>query len=101
MSLERMLEVGATSSLAFITAVGFMQEQLSVSGLLGYAIPAGVAALVGYFTARVTAEREMGELKTMVREGFLATNQRITDVGNEMRRYYQPRAYPLQSNGQE
>jgi hypothetical protein len=58
-TVERGFEVAGASVVAAATAAGAMVEA-DMSGWLVPMVSAGLAALVGYFTARITTEREMG-----------------------------------------
>jgi hypothetical protein len=61
MTIERGAEIAGTSVVAAATAAGAMTEA-DMGGWLVPMISVGLAALVGYFTSRITTEREVGTL---------------------------------------
>lgn len=58
---ERGFEVVGASVLAAATAAGAMTEA-DMGGWMMPVVSMGLAAIVGYFTARATSEREMGAM---------------------------------------
>ena len=76
MTIERVTEIMVTASVAGVAAVVAMVETQS-SELMTIVVPMAVAALVGYFTARITTEQRLSSLEAKL-EGF----------AHEMRLYY-------------
>lgn len=77
MTIERIGEVLGTATIAAVTGAGIVQEG-QMSGLWQVLIPLGAAALVGYFSARITTESAISSLRTEIRL-----------IREELHRYYQ------------
>lgn len=83
MSLERTAEVGITTAVAAATAAGAMVEA-DMSGWLVPVVSAGLAALVGYFTARATTEREMGVITEREGNHFTEIMRRLDRIDRKL-----------------
>lgn len=83
MSIERSTEIGATTVVAAVTAAGAMVEA-DMSGWLVPVISAGLAALVGYFTARATTEREMGVITEREGNHFDEIMRRLDKIDRKL-----------------
>jgi len=60
-TIIRAAEIGGTSAIAAATATGVVMEA-DINGLMAWGVPLGAAALVGYFTARITTERSIATI---------------------------------------
>ena len=75
---DRVVEVVATAAVSLLTTVGIgLTMNTDLPAFLLWAIPIGVSALVGYFTAQITVRAELASLRATMDAGF-----------GEMRRYY-------------
>lgn len=77
MTVERVIEIGATSVVAGSTALVAMTEA-QAGDWMTIIVPMAVAALVGYFTARITTEQRLSSLEA-----------KLDGYAQEMRLYYQ------------
>lgn len=59
MTADRVVDAVATSAVAGATTAGALMG-MDLTGWVVPVVSAGLAALVGYFTARATTEREIG-----------------------------------------
>jgi hypothetical protein len=78
-----MIDAGVTSAVAGATAAGALMEA-DVTGWLVPIVSAGLAALVGYFTARITAEREMGVITEREGNHFDEIMRRLDKIDNKL-----------------
>ena len=85
MTVERGFEVAGASVVAAATAAGAMVEA-DMSGWLVQLVPAGIAALVGYFTARITTEREIGVITEREANHFLELCRRLDTIDKKLDR---------------
>jgi hypothetical protein len=76
MTIDRGLEIVATSVVAGATALVALTE-VQAGEVVTVFIPMAVAALVGYFTARITTEQRLSSLEA-----------KLESFANEMRLYY-------------
>ena len=83
MTLPHLAEIGATSALAgFTTAAAMVETQ--ADGWIMVAVPMAVSALVGYFTARVTSEREMGVITEREGNHFTEIMRRLDKIDKKL-----------------
>jgi hypothetical protein len=82
-SADRMIDAGITSAVAGATAAGALMEA-EVSGWLVPMVSAGLASLVGYFTARITTEREIGVITERENNHFLELMRRLDSIERKM-----------------
>lgn len=76
-------EIGATSLLAgATTAVAMIETQ--ADGWFVVLVPMAVSALVGYFTARITSEREMGVITEREGNHFLEIMRRLDKIDRKL-----------------
>ena len=83
MTLDRAIDTGITSAVAGATAAGALMEA-EVTGWLIPVVSAGLAALVGYFTARITAEREMGVITEREGNHFQEIMRRLEVIDRKL-----------------
>ena len=85
-TLTRVGEIVGTSAIALATSAGVVAEQAQSVAEVGQSdwmqvlVPIGIAAIVGYFTSRITTESRLSQLESEVRS-----------MRNELRIYYQRR----------
>jgi hypothetical protein len=75
---------------ALFTTIG-MTMTTDLPTFLLWLIPLGTSALVGYFTALLTTRTEIAGLKAEMEAVKDAMEVGLERLGDEMRRYYQPR----------
>jgi hypothetical protein len=83
MTVERGVEIAGASVVAAATAAGAMTEA-DMGGWLVPMVSAGLAALVGYFTARITTEREMGTMVEREANHFDETIRRLERIERKL-----------------
>lgn len=76
----RLAEIAGASTVAFATATAATVEGGLAEGWFKVLVPMGVAALTGYFSARITTERSIATLEA-----------KVDALGDELRNYYQRR----------
>ena len=57
-----------------------------MQGWLAQLVPAGIAALVGYFTARITTEREIGVITEREANHFRELCRRLDTIDRKLDR---------------
>jgi hypothetical protein len=83
MTVDRLVETGVTSAVAGATAAGALMEA-EVTGWLIPMVSAGLAALVGYFTSRITTEREMGVITERESNHFDEIMRRLDNIDKKL-----------------
>ena len=77
MTAVRIAEIAGTSAVAGVATAGAIVETTETREWVMVLIPMAVAALVGYFTARITTESRLSAIEA-----------KLDSFANEMRRYY-------------
>lgn len=85
---DRAAEIFSVAMLASITTAGAM-TQADISGLVVPLISGGVAAVVGYFSARMTMEREMGVLGEREANHFTEVMRRLNSIDKKLDRQHE------------
>lgn len=83
MTTDRLMDAGITSAIAGVTTAGALMEA-DVTGWLVPAVSAGLAAIVGYFTARATTEREMGVITEREGNHFSEIMRRLDKIDRKL-----------------
>lgn len=83
MTVERGGEIVGASVVAAATAAGAMMEA-DMSGWLVPMVSAGLAALVGYFTARITSERETSMMVEREANHFAEVVRRLERIERKL-----------------
>ncbi len=90
-------ETAGVSLAAGLTATAAVIEG-DITGFLAWAIPIGIAAIVGYFSAQITVRSEIAAMKTAlddVGDSVRRVDSSVQDsemrIRDEMRTYYQRR----------
>ena len=82
---SRFLEVISVTAIAAATSAGVMTEA-DMSGLVVPLISGGIAAIVGYFSARMTMEREMGIITEREANHFTEVMSRLGRIERKLDR---------------
>lgn len=83
MTSPHLVDIGATSVVAGVTAAGVMVGA-DLSGWLVPVVSAGIAALVGYYTSRITSEREMGVMAEREGNHFTELLRRLERIERKL-----------------
>lgn len=83
MTIERTTEIGITTAITAATAAGAMVEA-DMTGWLVPLISAGLASIVGYFTARATTEREIGVITEREGNHFNEIMRRLEHIDRKL-----------------
>jgi hypothetical protein len=83
MTIDRLAEMGGVAAISAITTAGAMTEA-DISGLAVPLISGGIAVVVGYFSARMTMEREMGVIVERESNHFTEVMRRLRKIEDKI-----------------
>lgn len=87
MTAMRAAEIAGTVTVAYVTTIATALEA-DASWLVATLAPIGVAALTGYFSARLTTESRLSKVEASVMSEIAGVKTLLEAQGNEFRRYY-------------
>lgn len=83
MTIDRLSEMASVAAVSALTTAGAMTEA-DITGLAVPLLSGGVAVVVGYFSARITMEREMGVIVEREANHFTEVMRRLRQIEGKL-----------------